>query len=130
MSARRWKSVTQVPPELPLGLGRSGTHCAGEATLRRHDRAIALGPDSCLVACGHVLTTTPTPNPSPQGGGEHTEFAACSCSFQRTMLALRPRGQKAAPFHPHSAGVGGWTRLASSRRQWGRLRAGWGVPAV
>ena len=68
MRSQCWNSMAQVPPELPLGLRRSRAHRAGEATLRRHDRAIALRPDSRLVACGHVIASLrrpPTPNPSP-----------------------------------------------------------------
>jgi hypothetical protein len=54
MSAWRRKSVAQVPPQLPLGFRRSGAHRPGKATLRWHDRTIALRPDSRLVTCGHV----------------------------------------------------------------------------
>jgi hypothetical protein len=37
MSARGTNSVAQVPPELPLGFGRSSAHRARETTLGWHD---------------------------------------------------------------------------------------------
>ena len=55
MRAWRRNSVTQVPPEFPLRFRRRGPHLAGELTLSWHDRAIALGPDSRLVPCGHIV---------------------------------------------------------------------------
>ena len=37
---------------------------------------------------------TPTPSPSPQGGGEHTEFAACVSPY---AMALPLRGEGCSP---------------------------------
>ena len=77
--ARRKEPVAQVPPELAFRFGRSRAHRTGEAALRRHDRSIALSPNSRLVFCGHVvvlLLLPPPPTPPHKGEGSHTEFAA------------------------------------------------------
>jgi hypothetical protein len=88
MRARRGKSVAQMPPELPLGFGRSGSHRAGEPTLRWHNGAIALGPNSRLIVCGHVIAPLPLPPPpAPPHKGRGADRVCGVLRFTSTSLA-------------------------------------------
>src|SRR4051794_6650152 len=61
--ARRREPVAQMPPKLALGFCRRRAHRPSEATLRRHDRSITLGPDSRLVLCRHGVALLLRPSP-------------------------------------------------------------------
>jgi hypothetical protein len=72
MRAGCGQSVAEVPPELPFRFRRRRTHRTSEATLRGHDRSIALGPDSRLVVCRHgvaLLLRPPPPAPPHRKSG-------------------------------------------------------------
>src|SRR3954468_10113925 len=72
MRAKCRNAVAEMPPEFALSFHRGGTHRTGEATLRWHDRTIALHPDSRLVPGGHVvvpLLRPPPPTPPHKGEG-------------------------------------------------------------
>ena len=60
MSAWRRNSVAQVPPELPLGVRRSGAHRAGEATLRSPNEIAVKTKDggSAKVTAQYVIIAT------------------------------------------------------------------------
>jgi very-short-patch-repair endonuclease len=55
----------------------------GYRVLRYWNNDVLSNIDGVLEDILSAITTTPTPNPSPQGGGEHTEFAACADFIQR-----------------------------------------------
>src|SRR3954454_3990436 len=72
MRAGGRKAVAQVPPELSFRFRRRRAHRTSEASLRWHDRSIALGPDSRLVLCRHgvaLLLRPPPPTPPHKGEG-------------------------------------------------------------
>ena len=63
MRAKCRNAVAEMPPEFALSFRRGGTHRTGEATLRWHDRTIALHPNSRLVPGGHVVVSLLRPPP-------------------------------------------------------------------
>src|SRR6476660_1117356 len=58
--------------------------------LRLHDCASLTIAARLLRTCHRVLTPTPTPSPSPQGGGEHTESAACADPISTVRAPYAP----------------------------------------
>src|SRR5262249_3666658 len=85
------KPVAQVPPEFPLCFRRRGAHLAGELTLSWHDVAIALGPDSRFVPCGHIVVPRlrPPPQPHPTRGR--------GADRMRGTVMQRPQSTKRPP---------------------------------
>src|SRR3954452_5239991 len=94
MRARRKKTVAQVPPKLALGFGRSRAHRTGEATLRRHDRSIALRPNSRFILRGHLIVSLlrpPPPTPPHKGEGSTPSLPLQGVPLQCPGGGLRSR---------------------------------------
>ena len=68
----------------------------GYRVLRYWNNDVLTNIDGVLEDIVSAITTTPTPNPSPQGGGEHTESAACS-RVPTVICLARPHPRAAFP---------------------------------